>query len=360
MDSFSGQVSKQFSNAIIIDISALGNGLINDTYLVKTDKDEFVLQQINSRVFPQPLLVMENLIVLNQHIRQKKCTEVKLKVPLVIKTVNQDSCFLDKKNNFWRALEFISNTESKESISNLYEAEQVGFALGHFHRLLCDVRVDLLHDTLPGFHITPTYFQHYQQIEKQNGGSFDGEKVQLCRTFIEGFKSKINSLEVARQKGVLTERIIHGDPKLNNFLFDNKTNKIISLIDLDTVKPGLVHYDIADCLRSCCHNIPSNTFDLEICSVILKSYLKEADAFFNEQDYEFLYPAIELIPFELGLRFFTDFLEGNQYFKVNFPEHNLNRALAQFKLCDSIGRQEAEIKQLIADNNVERTSVRYG
>ncbi len=343
------QASKQFTHAAISEITALGNGLINDTYLVKTETEQFVLQRINSLVFPEPDLVMENLFALNQHVQKKNSTEIKLIIPKIIRAINQGCYFIDQQNDCWRALTFINNTVSKESISSQHEAEQVGFALAHFHRLLCDVKRDLFHDTLPGFHITPAYFQNYQLIEKHKGSSFDGEKVQLGRTFIDNFQSKINVLEGAWQTGLLTERIIHGDPKLNNFLFDKQTDKIISLIDLDTVKPGLVHYDIADCLRSCCHNSQSNTFDLEICDEILNSYLKEAGVFFTHHDYEFLYPAIQLIPFELGLRFFTDFLQGNQYFKVDFPEHNLDRALAQFKLCISIEKQETKIKQLIVD-----------
>ncbi|MCK5120879.1 MAG: aminoglycoside phosphotransferase family protein, partial [Methylococcales bacterium] len=105
--------------------------------------------------------------------------------------------------------------------------------------------------------------------------------------------------------------------------------------------------DIADCLRSCCHILESNSFDLDICEVILKGYFREVDTFFTEQDYTFLYPAIQLIPFELGLRFLTDYLAENQYFKVEFPEQNLDRAVAQFRLCENIGEQEREIRQLI-------------
>ncbi|MFW5442862.1 MAG: phosphotransferase enzyme family protein [Methylococcaceae bacterium] len=338
---------KQFSQALEIQITALGNGLINDTFLVKTDKQQFVLQRINPQVFSKPDWIMQNLIHLNQHISQKNSVEVKLKVPTVLTTIDQKTYYIDEQNAYWRALEFIKDTVSKESIDTQDEAAQVGFALAHFHRLLSDASLDLFQDTLPGFHITPIYFQHYQGVEKQNKVRGDSQKIQFCREFIAGFRAKINCLEDARQQGLLTDRIIHGDPKLNNFLFDNQSHEIISLIDLDTVKPGLVHYDIADCLRSCCHNTQSNTFDLKLCTVILISYLKQASAFFTEQDYEFLYPAIQLIPFELGLRFFTDFLEGNQYFKVDFPEQNLNRALALFYLCQSIEQQEIEIRQLI-------------
>lgn len=348
-NTFAVKASKQFTHAAINEVTTLGNGLINDTYLVKTETELFVLQRINAQVFPEPGLVMENLVALNLHVQKKNSTEIKLIIPELIRATHQGCYIIDQKHDYWRALTFINNTVSKESISNQHEAEQVGFALAHFHRLLCDVKSGSFHDTLPGFHITPKYFQHYQQVEKQEGILFEGEKIQLGRTFIDDFQSKINVLEDARQKGLLTERIIHGDPKLNNFLFDKQTDKIISLIDLDTVKPGLVHYDIADCLRSCCHNSQSNIFDLEICGAILNSYLKEAGMFFTRHDYDFLYSAIELIPFELGLRFFTDFLEGNPYFKVDFPEQNLNRALAQFKLCESVAKQEVKIKQLITD-----------
>lgn len=343
------QVCKQFTKAAISEITVLGNGLINDSFLLKTKKEQLVLQRINAQVFPQPELIMENLLRLNQHIRQKNKAEVKLIVPRVIKTIDQHNYYIDEKNACWRALEFIKNAESKELITRQDEAQQIGFALSHFHRLLSDVSPGVFHDTLPGFHVTPEYFKRYQRVETLYSGKNSSNELKYCRDFITAFQAKIGNLEEARQKGLLTERIIHGDPKLNNFLFDCQSRKIISLIDLDTVKPGLVHYDIADCLRSCCHVIGSNSFDLELCDAILKRYLKEAGDFFTDQDYEFLYPAIQLIPFELGLRFFTDYLQGNQYFKVVSPEQNLNRALAQFHLCENIGKNEAKIRQLISE-----------
>ena len=142
-------------------------------------------------------------------------------------------------------------------------------------------------------------------------------------------------------------RIIHGDPKLNNFLFDKRGQEVVGIIDLDTVKPGLVHYDIGDCLRSCCHILETDEFDLAVCAALLESYLAEAGTFFSEHDYRYLYPAIRLIPFELGLRFYTDYLEGNRYFKVAEPEQNLQRAAQQFRLCESIIARESAIQSLI-------------
>lgn len=345
-DSLISEIAQKFTKADIEDIRPLGKGLINDTYLVITDKDSFVLQRINSHIFPNPKCIMQNLDLINQHISKKPASAVKLTVPAALKTLT-DNYFIDQKNDFWRAIEYVKNTVSKESIKTLEEAEQVGFALAHFHALLSDASINSFHDTLPGFHITPGYLLHYLDVEEEYKDSFDLEKLHRCRKYILKYQSGINVLEQARQKGWLSQRIIHGDPKFNNFLFDEQSDRIISLIDLDTVKPGLVHYDIADCLRSCCHVPQSNSFDLEICRAILSSYLKAAD-FFSQKDVQFLYPAIELIPFELGLRFFTDFLEGNCYFKVNYPEQNLDKAIAQFELCNSIANQESEIKQIIA------------
>lgn len=340
-------ICKQFTRNDIDNITPLGNGLINDTFLVKTNNGCFVFQRINTQVFPKPSQIMENLSLLSKHINKKNYKAVKLIIPRFIKTIDQQPYHIDKNGGYWRALEYIDNTISKELISSQKEAEQIGLALGHFHSLMNDVESNSFNDTLPGFHITSSYFQHYQSVEQSTLG-LSSKKIEKCKAFITKFSPKINSLENAKRQGLLQERITHGDPKLNNFLFDQDSNEIVSLIDLDTVKPGLVHYDIADCLRSCCHKLDSNTFDLDLCGIIINNYLKEASAFFTQHDYDFLYPAIELIPFELGLRFFTDYLQGNIYFKVDSKEQNLDRALTQFELCKNIGMLEREIRQLIA------------
>jgi hypothetical protein len=139
-------------------------------------------------------------------------------------------------------------------------------------------------------------------------------------------------------------------------MIDNATGQAISIVDLDTVKPGLVHYDIGDCLRSGCNPLGEETeqweqvrFDPELCQAILQGYLSLAREFLTENDYEYLYDAIRLISFELGLRFFTDYLEGNVYFKADHQEHNLARALVQFKLTESIESQATAIRFIIRD-----------
>ncbi len=160
------------------------------------------------------------------------------------------------------------------------------------------------------------------------------------------------ALEKARAQGRLRLRPIHGDPKVNNVMLDTATGQAVGMVDLDTVKPGLVHYDIGDCLRSGCNPLGEETedweavrFEPELCRAILAGYLSLARDFLTETDYAYLYDAIRLLAFELGLRFFTDYLAGNVYFKARHPEHNLVRALVQFKLTESIESQAAAIRR---------------
>jgi Ser/Thr protein kinase RdoA (MazF antagonist) len=339
-------IASQFAK-VVAEISPLGNGLINDTFLIATESSSFVLQRINRAVFPAPEQIMDNLIILNRHLEQKPSTTIKLKMPAILKTNSNQDFYQDDQGDYWRALDFIGNTESLETLADISQAEQTGFALGHFHRLVSDLDPLLMHDTLPGFHIAPGYLKHYHQVLLTQSPRQLAPESNYCAAFIANNQHLTDDLEAAKQQGLLSLRVIHGDPKLNNFLFDKDSKKIVSIIDLDTVKPGLVHYDIGDCLRSCCHRLETNVFDLNTCAVILKSYLSEAGAFFSEYDYHYLYAAIQLIPFELGLRFYTDYLEGNRYFKVTEPDQNLQRAADQFHLCESIIQQKSAIKTLI-------------
>jgi len=178
--------------------------------------------------------------------------------------------------------------------------------------------------------------------------------VNHCLRFVGERGVCVHVLEDAKADGRLPLRPIHGDPKVNNIMIDTTTGQAISMVDLDTVKPGLVHYDIGDCLRSCCNPAGEETerweavrFEPDLCQAILRGYLSLTRDFLTKNDYEYLYSAIRLIAFELGVRFLTDYLEGNVYFKVRHREHNLARALVQFKLTQSIESQEGPIRAMI-------------
>jgi Ser/Thr protein kinase RdoA (MazF antagonist) len=231
----------------------------------------------------------------------------------------------------------------------------VGYALGRFHLLVHNLPPARLADTLPGFHRTPGYLQQYDKVLEHCRLKVSPE-VTYARTFIQARRGWAAVLEQARETGVLTERVIHGDPKVNNVLLDAATGQAVSLIDLDTVKPGLVQYDLGDCLRSGGNPLGEETtefaqvrFDLGFCRAILQGYLSQAREFLLPGDYDCMYDAIRLIAFELGLRFFTDYLAGDIYFKTSRPRHNLERALVQFKLTESIAVQETAIRTIIKE-----------
>ena len=355
-------IAEQFSHqGNITDIQSLGNGNINDTFLVSLDDLEqtrFVLQRINTNVFRHPQRVMKNMYILTEHVHaklQNQLQDRRWEIPRVILTKTGQDHWNTGDRDYWRAISFIEGSESFDIIADVFQAQEVGYALGMFHELISDLPSEQLTDTLEGFHITPLYLQQYEEILAQNTVKSSPE-VDYGLNFVRDRAEWCSVLENAKKEGKLPLRLMHGDPKVNNVMFDRKTGKAVSVIDLDTVKPGLVHYDIGDCLRSGCNPMGEETqdwqtiyFDLELCRGILTGYLAIAKTFLIDNDYAFLFDAIRLISFELGLRFFTDHLAGNVYFKVKYPDHNLARALVQFKLTESIENQETQIRQLITD-----------
>lgn len=337
-------IARQFAPTLV-GLEPLGNGLINDTYLVNTDAEPLVLQRINRQVFPKPQLIMENLTRLNRHAAAITVNSIDLKIPALLKAGNDQFFVVDENDDYWRAWSYLADTDCLETLSTLSDAEQVGAGLGKFHRLCHDFNTQEFHDTLPGFHITPQYYAYYQQVKTCSQIKEDP----VCAGVIEDFSPLINDLEDAKNQGLLTLRVTHGDPKLNNFLFDKHTRKVVSLIDLDTVKPGLIHHDIGDCLRSCCHDQTGDTFNLDICHAVLTGYVKEMRECLTKYDFHYILSAIRLIPFELGLRFYADYLDGDRYFKVAEPRQNLSRAQAQFRLFKDIVAKENDIQCIIAD-----------
>ena len=342
-------------------VEEYGRGIIHDTYLVKLNgqAESFILQRINTQVFKQPELVMHNLRLVCEHIHDlKKPAERRVdsgwKMLHIIPTRDNRDFFIDPGGGFWRALSFINGAHPLEKIVNLDNAREVGRALGLFHNLTSNLNSDLLHDTLPGFHNIELYLSHYDQVLSTVIPSEINESEQFCRQFVEDRRSWAPVLENARKHNKLQLRIIHGDPKINNVMLDNQTGKAVSIIDLDTVKPGLLHYDIGDCLRSCCNILGEEAddfdavqFDLGRFEAVFLGYAGAAHECLTDQDFDFLFDAIRLISFELGLRFYTDYRESDLYFKVSHPGQNLDRAIVQFSLVESIEQQEEKIRALI-------------
>ena len=373
----------------IIDLQNYGSGNINCTYRVILESvldsgfpghpESLILQRLNTTIFPDPIGVMHNIKTLTHHVRQRLALdflnsprtetlhERRWEIPQVILTqAGADHWHDPQENSFWRVLSFIDQAQSFDILQDDRHAREVGYALGLFHHLISDLPAQNLVDTLPGFHIAPTYLQQYQKVLATNPPSLQtpSPEVAYGLKFIEERAPWVSVLETAKAEGKLQMRLIHGDPKVNNILMDTTTGLAVSLVDLDTVKPGLVHYDIGDCLRSGCNPLGEETqnweavvFDLDRCEAILKGYLGVARQFLNALDLQYLYDGIRLLAFELGLRFFTDYLAGNVYFKVQYPEHNLARALVQFALTQSIEAQAQPIQAMIQDFTTQDASI---
>jgi Ser/Thr protein kinase RdoA (MazF antagonist) len=351
------------SRGMVVDLRDYGRGNVHDTFLVSLEggeEDRFILQRVNTRVFRRPELVMKNMRTVTEHIRGRLqrvplSSGRRWEVPRVLLSGNSEDHWIDPDGSFWRAISFVDEARPFDTVQDSNHGKEVGYALGFFHSLISDLPPEELADTLEGFHHTPRYLRRFDEVLAERGAPSSPGVEYVLRSISEG-RTFANVLEEARARGRLLLRPIHGDPKVNNIMIDTTTHWAVSMIDLDTVKPGLVHYDIGDCLRSCCNLSGEETgqweavrFDSDLCRVILQGYLELARTFLTEHDYDHLYDSIRLIAFELGLRFFTDYLEGNVYFKAGHREHNLARALVQFKLAESIQSQEKTIRAVIRD-----------
>lgn len=348
---------RQFIDEPGIAVSLLGRGLINDTYLVSAAACRFVLQRINHQVFPDPPAVMANLRVLSDHVRRHRTDPAACgwRLPEIIPTLAGEDFYRDEAGGYWRSLSFIEGARGLPALENEFQAEQVGQALGRFHALAGGLPTGALRDILPGFHIAPAYLARFDQAAALAGPEADAAELREALEFVDARRAGIGVLEEAKARGELRMRVIHGDPKLDNVLFDETTGRAASLIDLDTVKPGLIHYDLGDCLRSCCNRAGESAdgaearFDLEVCRAILRGYWAEARGFLTEADRHYLYDAIRLLPFELGLRFLTDHLAGDVYFKVEARGQNLRRARVQFRLAESVEGQRGAILGILGE-----------
>jgi len=348
-------------NAPVRAIEPLGNGNVNDTWRVLLAAGgegprALVLQRLNTGVFPRPDLVMANIRRLGDHLDRPGALAAaggRWELPRVVPVQGSGASWLERDGQCWRLLTFIDRSRSVDTIEGHGQALQVGRALGTFHTLIHDLPATELADTLEGFHVTPGYLAQFERVLRRTEVPLTPQ-AQHCIAFIRDREAFIPVLEEARAAGRLRQRPIHGDPKINNILFDSASGEAIALIDLDTVKPGLIHYDIGDCLRSGCNRLGEETedwrsvrFDLALCEAVLEGYISRAHQFLDDADYAHIPDAIRLLSLELGLRFFSDHLAGDVYFRTSRPRHNLQRALVQFRLTESIETQQDEIRSLV-------------
>lgn len=334
-----------------------GSGHINLTYLAEYAGGErtirMVHQRINRHVFKEPQAVMENIRRVLEHqreaLRRRGVTDGSRRVLELVPTRDGAWLFTDDSGEVWRTYRYVERARTYNTVERLEQAEQAARAFGLFQSLVSDLPPPRLHDTIPDFHHTPKRFAALLE-------TIDRDPLNRCataRAVIDAAvraEEVVHALETPAAEGRLPCRIAHNDTKLNNVMMDIRTGEGICVIDLDTVMPGLALYDFGDLTRSMISAAPEDEVDLdrievrpEVYEAIVRGYLSTAGDMLSPAEIDLLAVAGQVITLETGLRFLKDYLEGDRYFRVQRPSHNLDRARAQLCLAESIGRHRAEL-----------------
>lgn len=343
----------------IIHSEIYGHGHINKTYLVTMSTNEkYILQQINTTVFKNPKDVMHNIVLVTDHIRSK-CTHLNhndyTRSALEIVKTRDGKSYYENNNAYWRCYKFIDGAKTYEQIEHPNQFYEVGKAIGNFQKQLSDFNINDLKITIPHFHDTPKRFETFMQVATEdpmnrgmdvfNDIKFVCDRQQDMRVIVDGLDDKS-----------IPERVTHNDTKLNNIMLDEKTDMAICVIDLDTVMPGSVLYDFGDAIRIGASTAPEDErdlrkvkLDLELFKVFSQGFLEMVKDELTPAEKQNLVLSTKIITLECGMRFLTDYLDGDNYFRTDYPRHNLNRARTQFKLVTEIEKHQDEMEKIIAE-----------
>ena len=350
-----------------ISVEPFGSGHINDTYKITTseaDSPDYILQRINHAVFPDIPGLMRNMHRVTRHIRQKleKAGEqdIDRRVLTVVPRRNGDLYYRDDSGNYWRMLLYIAGGKTYDIVENPEKAYQGGRAFGRFQALLSDFPPPPLAETIPDFHNIEKRFQTFWRVVRKDALGRAGraaDEIEMVRSRAE----EMTLRHKLKQTGKIPLRITHNDTKFNNILFDGNDN-VLCILDLDTVMPGLVHYDFGDAIRTCANtgaedekDLDKVSLDMRLFEAYARGFLEETADFLLPIETEHLAFSAKLFAYSQALRFLTDYIDGDHYYKIHFPEHNLQRTRAQFKLLQSMeeqyGKMEEIIQELIYRNN---------
>jgi len=332
-------------------ISLLGNGLINNTYLVKTEDKSFVLQRINQQVFNKPLDVINNADLLSSHLNAK-CLQhsYPLKPIRQLRSEAQNN-HAKIQGQYWRSLQYIEHCYTVEAITSLKQAHYVASAFAQFTAALSDFNSENLAEIIPQFHDVSLRIKQLQQAMVSTTEALLLD-AQASIDFILSQQDFIDNIAEITAK--LPKRVTHNDTKINNLLFSKATNKPIAVIDLDTCMAGYLMHDFGDMVRSCCPSIAEDSAELAQMSIdftmlktLTQAYIAGFNGALSDLERRSLLLGIKLMPFMLGIRFLTDFLNGDKYFKINYPRHNLVRAKNQLHLYQLFAQHETLLGKIV-------------
>jgi tRNA A-37 threonylcarbamoyl transferase component Bud32 len=341
------QIVEQFDIAAnVTDIAPLGNGLINDTYLVSTEgnADDYVLQRVNAAVFPNVEGMQQNIKYVTEHIsaklKAKGVNDISRRVLRFIELKNSDKTFLFDGKDYWRISVFIKGTKTLEAV-NPDTARSAGKAFGEFEAMLVDLKAPII-DIIPDFHNMEF---RLQQLHEAVAADPKG-RVAEVRELLDKFESRAEEMTLAERlgrEGKLPKRICHCDTKVNNMLVDAETDEVLCVIDLDTTMYSYVFSDYGDFLRTgACTTAEDEPdaskvgFNVENYKAFTEGYLSTAGEFLTEIERDNLPYAVRLFPFMQGVRFLADYINGDTYFKIKYPEHTRVRAKAQWAMLTAV------------------------
>jgi len=329
-------------------------GHINSTYhiITKGFAPDYVLQKINSRVFKNIPALIQNKVLVTNFLRQKTPTKHHKNIIEIIPCKSGRYYFIDKQNSFWNLMIFIPESVVYNKAKKSEIAGEAGSLFGGFFNLLNDFNVDHLEETIPHFHDLDFRFKQFEQALEE--ACLDRKVMSSdAIAFIKEFQNEMLVLHHLKTKRKLPLRATHNDTKLSNALF-NKKGKGISVIDLDTLMPGLVHFDFGDSIRTICSSAEEDEKDVSrVCFLIehfrafSKGFLSACGNILTKEETNRLVLGAQYMVFIMALRFLTDFLNNDSYFKINYPQHNLVRAKNQMALFRDMVVYEAEMESII-------------
>ncbi len=340
-----------------------GSGHINDTYCATFDQAglrvRYVVQRINHHVFKEPLKLMENIDRVTRHalaaLKAEGNSESYRRTLTCIPSVEGKPCAIDAEGNFWRVYPFIEGARGYDQIETDEQAWQAARAFGEFQKLAATLGGERLHETIPDFHHTPRRLEALEAaIARDSAGRVAEVEAEI--EFARSHAADCGRVVGLIAEGVIPERVVHNDTKLNNVLLDEVTAEGVCIIDLDTTMPGSVLYDFGDMVRTATPTSFEDDPDptgagvrLDRFEALVRGYLSSA-TFLNQAERDNLAFSGKLITVELGIRFLTDYLDGDVYFKIKRQGHNLDRCRSQFAFVRALERNMEAMEKIVARN----------
>jgi Phosphotransferase enzyme family len=336
-----------------------GSGHIHDTFRIETsekDKDNYIVQRLNNKIFKNIPELQDNIervtVHLSNKLRKIPGSNVKRECLTLISSKEGKSWIVDKDGAFWRMYIFISNHRSYDLVDTADKAFQGGKAIGRFQAMLSDMPGGPLFETIPWFHDIEKRLQTFTRIVEENPKGRAESVADEIRMVLDRAEEMKTILKLGRE-GKIPLRTTHNDTKFNNILLD-ENDKALCVIDLDTVMPGYVHYDFGDAIRTVTNTANEDEKDLskvemniDLFKAYSEGFLSETGDTLNDVEKEYLAFAPKLITYTIGLRFLTDFIDGDNYFKIHHEFHNRDRARAQLKLVRSMEDKYDDMRKII-------------